>query len=511
MNNKLQIAQCLYDLAKNSRSEFIEVAKDSEIVKIAKKMNIVVPSPDIAILKTIYAKMDEANKNNIVLPNKAAIKGLPTIIGKQANWSHKGKNYLCGWILDAKVEDDFIVTYIAIYKSLFKEEFKTMKKMVKENKMAVSFEIWSIIPESEESSLHDLGNGTYSIDPIIYHGVGILIEGETPACKEAYADKLLATKDSRLIREAEKIANESMNENLIFASMAIEKSELTGGVEVEDLKKEEVKEVKEVATEDVKTEVATEKITEEKPKEAVEETEIKEEKSVEAVTDETKTVETPVETKVEENQEVKTEVTVKEPKAEVVAEETPKAAETKTEETKVDETQKTEEAEGLEEIVPKIVVKVTSIYSDIYVDTYIDGTASGTSENKSYTKTITEYKDGTEDVVESEGEYVKKYTFAELEEKVNTAKAEKDAEIATLKAEQEKAIKEKDEKIEAQTKELGTKNQEIAKLTPKVETATAVIEEAEMTVGSVEPKVIISEEKIRASKIDEIIAMKHKR
>jgi hypothetical protein len=84
-SEKKLIAQYLYDLAKESKSEFVEVAVDSELAKVAKKMNLVIPSPDIAILKTIYAEVDKANRNKIVLPKEAAKKALPTLIGKQAN------------------------------------------------------------------------------------------------------------------------------------------------------------------------------------------------------------------------------------------------------------------------------------------------------------------------------------------------------------------------------------------------------------------------------------------
>lgn len=487
---KLILANYLYDIAKSSKSEIIEVSKDDELAKIAAKRGILVPSPDIAILKTRYAKFDEPNRNKIVLPKKTAIKALPSIVGKQSNWSHKGKNYLCGFILDAKIEDDFIVTYIAIYKSLFPEEYEKMKEMVKENKMAVSFEIWSV-SENGESVLHDLGDGNYSIDPIIYHGVGILIEGETPACKEAYADKLLAMKNNQLIQEAEKIANTQRDENLICASLNIKEECKNcgncnhGGEEMTEVKKEENVEQKpiETSTEEKPAEVIAEKATTEEKTENTSKPEVKEPTKAEVTTEETKA------------------------EAEAPAAETTPVADIKAEETqKAEGEEKKEEAET---IVPKIVTKVTRIYSDIFVDTYVDGTASGTSEGVSKYKTITEYSDGTKDEVESESKYIQKYDFAELEKAVNDAKAEKDAEIATIKAEQEKVVKEKDEKIETQTKELGQKDQEIAKLTIPVETATE--KKPEMSVGNVEKAEEESEGKKGAKEIDALIAKKHQR
>ncbi len=438
MEDKILLAQYLYDIAKKSKSEFIEISKDSELIKVAEKMNLVIPSPDIAILKTIYAEVDKPNRNNIILPKEAAKKAIPTLIGKQANWSHLGKNHICGWILDAKLEKDLIVTYIAIYKSLFSEEFEKMKEMVKENKMAVSFEIWNR-DEKGNTVLHDLGNGIKSIDPIIYHGVGILIEGETPACPKAYAEKLLAIFNIKELEKSEKYIDNNFEENLVYASLAVETPKCKNCDNCQCEKEGNVMDLEK--TKEVEK-------TEEKPAE----TEVKSE--------ETKTQEIPV------------------------------VAETKTEETKVEvkaEEQKVEEkiepevtkevAQPLEQIEPKIIVKVTSIYSEIRIDTYVDGTPSGTQEVKGLNKKITEYKDGTKDEVEEVVEIKKKFDFAEVEEKVNAAKAEKDVEIATLKVSQEKEVadlktanEELDKEIKKLKDELGQKDQEIAELkTPKVE------------------------------------------
>jgi hypothetical protein len=170
-----------------------------------------------------------------------------------------------------------------------------------------------------------------------------------------------------------------------------------------------------------------------------------------------------------------------EPKTEVKPDETKPVdagAETKPVETEV----KKEIAQPLEVIEPKIVVKVTRSYTDVSVDTYVDGTPSGTSQGKTTSKIITEYKDGTQDVVESESEYKRKYDLAELEEAVNSAKAEKDTEIATLKAEQDKVLQEKDKEINTIKTELEQKSQEIEKA--KVEDKKT----DDLTVGTVEVK-----------------------
>jgi hypothetical protein len=108
MEDKKLIAEALLSIAKNSTTEFIEVAADSELIETAKKFNIVLPSPDLAVIKTVYAEIDKVNRNGVVLPRTAVEKGLPTLIGKQINWEHQGSGRICGYIIDAKINNDLI-------------------------------------------------------------------------------------------------------------------------------------------------------------------------------------------------------------------------------------------------------------------------------------------------------------------------------------------------------------------------------------------------------------------
>jgi len=587
-NDKIILAQYLYDMAKESKSEFIEISKDSELIKIAEKMNLVIPSPDIAILKTIYAQVDVPNLNKIVLPKEAAKKAIPTLIGKQANWSHKGKNYICGWILDAKLEKDLIVTYIAIYKSLFSEEFQKMKEMVKENKMAVSFEIWNK-DEKGNSVLHDLGNGIRSIDPIIYHGVGILIEGEAPACPKAYADKLLAIFNQTELQKAEQIVNNVFEQDLVYAQLAIEEPKC---LNCGNCKKEENKvDLKELFSKVTKEEEITFDLamafyyaSEEEQKILTEDAAKWTRKFINSLPDSAfAAIEPAYPEKVEdkncrhlphhngegdlgkdksnanldlphyknalarvnqikpvsdsisaedlqkkasahlERHKDALEKSSEEPKTEekpieTKTQEIPVVDETKIEEPKVEET-KTEVAQPLEIVEPKIIVKVTRIHSDVSIDTYIDGTPSGTSQGKSTSKTITDYKDGTQDVIESESEYKNKYDLAQLEEAVNKAKEElanlHKAELETktneIKVDLEKKITEKETEIANLKKELEAKAQEIAKLTKPVEEASTT--QASLDVGNVEVAKAKDKKEIEEAKenINTLISNKHKK
>ena len=455
MNDNKFIAAALLEIAKRGTTTFLEVGKeDKELIEAAKKIGIELPSPDLMVMKTVYAEIDKVNLNGVILPKKAVEKGLPTLIGKQCNWEHNGSGFVCGFTISAKINGDKIETINVLFKSLFPDQAEELKEKVKSGEAAVSFEIWNKDPITKKSLVKELDNGYKEINPIIFHGTGVLLANK-PACPKAKIFKLIAKKE---LENAEKIVDKVFEQDLVYAQMAIEEPKCVNCgncncekevtiVELE--KKEEIK-----SSEETKTEV---KPDETKPVEGAE----------------TKTGES----KVEETKE-----------AEVKPEETPKVeVEAKVEEPKVEE--KAEEkkevvAEEMQVIEPKIIVKVTRIYSDLYIDTYKDGTMSGTSEGKSTYKTITEYKDGTQDVTEGESEYKKKYDFAELEVKVNEAKAEAQKTIDAKDVE----LKDKETELTNLKTELAAKAQEIAELSkPKVEEAEKEVQ-PDLTIGNAETK-----------------------
>ncbi|MHA1304503.1 MAG: hypothetical protein ACTSPI_12470 [Candidatus Heimdallarchaeaceae archaeon] len=661
MNNKKRIAEVLLEIAKNSKTEFIEdSAIDKEIKEAAKKIELSLPSPDLAVFKTVYCEIGKVNKNGVILSKKAVEKGLHTLRFKQLNWEHEGKGQVCGYTIDAKINGDRVETINVLFKSLFKEQFEELKEKIKTGEAAVSFEIWNCDPATRKSVVKQLDDGKIEIDPVIFHGTGVLLSHK-PACPNAKIFKLVAKNE---IREAEKIVNKIFSENLIFASFAIDDVEEAnvsceclkcgkvistkkhckdikcpdcGGdmrrkdrpgegqpvqesgkekdseegrkMELEKLfasveKEEDItfdlalsfyyasEEEQAKLTEDaakwtrkfinslpdsafaaiepaypekiqnknarhlphhngvgdlgkdksnanldlphyknalaranqinpVSDSISAEELRAkanahlERHKDVLEAAEKEEKPEEPKATEKTQANEVQKETKPEDKTDGAETTSAETPKAEETLE--PKAASqegVKPEEEKPESTEeapKSEEAQDVETIVPKVVVKVTRIYEDVFVDTYVDGTPSGESTGKSYMKKITEYSDGTKDEETNESEYKKKFDYAELEKAVNDAKAEKDKEIVNLKDEHEKQLKEKDEKIEAQSKELDQKSQEIAKLKTEVETAEEKEDTPEMSVGSVEPLTAQekSEIKQRKEKIDAIIASKH--
>jgi len=574
MNNNKLIAEALLEIAKRSETTFLEVGKeDKELIEAAKKIGIELPSPDLMVMKTVYAEIDKVNLNGVILPRKDVEKGLKTLQGKQCNWEHSGSGYICGYTISAKINEDKVETINVLFKSLFPEQADELKEKVKSGKAAVSFEIWNKNPDTGESVVKELANGFKEISPIIFHGTGVLLANK-PACPKAKIFKLISNK---LIEEAEKIAERIFSEDLIYASLAIEepickKCEICNcekEVDKVELEKLYVNVLKE---EDVTFDIAMTfyyssdeekaKLTEDAAKwtrkfinslpdsafaviepaypEKSEdkncrhlphhngEGDLGKEKSnanldlphyknalarasqIKSVTDSISTedlqkkaisqLERHKDALEKSSEETKTEEKATETKTE------PIVAETKVEEPKVEETKEVK-AQELQIIEPKIIVKVTRIYSDTFVDTYADGTMSGTSEGKSFYKTITEYKDGTQDVVEGESEYKKKYDFAELEAKVaeaiKVANDAKDVEINSLKAEIEtKKVEVSTAKAETETvkTELGQKNQEIETLKAKKEEVEPLLD---LNVGIVTEKNEKDKIKARQDEINE--------
>jgi hypothetical protein len=418
MDDKIIISGVLTELTLKSKTTFIEAENNKELIALAKSKGIILPSPDLACISTIYCEIGKPNANGHLLTKEAAKAGIKTLVGKNINLNHKGKNYVIGYTIDAKIDGNEITTVGILFKSLFQEEFKEIKQLFDEGKLFVSWELWSHLPESKEPTYKNI-NGIVMITTMIAHGVGLLLKGLKPACKKSQVFSLLANQKD--IKIGESIFTNQ--EDFVFASLNSE---------------EECSQCKVCLCE------KEEKIVEELKVEKIE-AQLPEKTKIEIKADETKPVVAGDETK------------PVEPKIEV-----------------------TPEVKAQETIVPKIVVKVTKFYSDVFVDTYnADGTMSGTSEGKSTSKTITEYSDGTQDVVEGESEYKRKYTLAELEEKVNAAKAEKDAEIATLKVNAEKEKQDKDTEItslkaevEKEKGEKTSKDTEITNLKAELGTKT---------------------------------------
>jgi len=218
MEDKRIIAEALLEIAKRSETTFIEISDDNkELIEAAKKIGIELPSPDLMVMKTVYAEIDKVNRNGVILPRKAVERGLKTLVGKQCNWEHNGAGFVCGYSIKAEINEDKVETINVLFKSLFPEQIEELKAKVQSKEAAVSFEIYNKI--DGKSVIKELANGQREIDPIIFHGTGVLL-AHKPACPNA--------KIFKLIGRVEKYIEKLFAEDLVYAELAVDEPKCKG-------------------------------------------------------------------------------------------------------------------------------------------------------------------------------------------------------------------------------------------------------------------------------------------
>lgn len=267
LNDKELIAKALLEWTKNSKTTFITAS--DELKEIAATRGLDLPSPDLAVFKTVYAELEKPNRNRVRLPRKAVEEGMPSIVGKQINFDHKGSNFICGYMLDGKIEGNNIVIYGAFFKSMFRDEFQEVKEKFEKSQLFVSFEIHRYDKEGE-LVIEALNDGTYKMNKIHFAGCGLLLE-EDPACPKAQVLMLLAS-NKALDSDISEIAdNEILREDLVYAELLKEEDMGKINEKTEDIKEDVVEEVKEEIKGDIKEETKEEATENEKGEENKEE------------------------------------------------------------------------------------------------------------------------------------------------------------------------------------------------------------------------------------------------
>jgi hypothetical protein len=163
------------DLTFNTVYEFLEEGSSKELKTIAQKRGVVLPSPDISVLKGRYALVDKENKNKCTLPKEEVEKALATLIGKQVDIDHLRKTNV-GWWMDSYLEGDEIISYAAFWKASFGELYDDFKTRMKKGEVKISFEAWGNREFKE--------NGSYNLKDIHFCG-GALLDSTDPAFPEA--------------------------------------------------------------------------------------------------------------------------------------------------------------------------------------------------------------------------------------------------------------------------------------------------------------------------------------
>lgn len=218
------IGKSLAEYTLNSKTSFLEGKDNNELEDLAKKKGIQIPNRDLSFFKTIYAEVNVPNRNKMVLPLEKVKKGLPSLIGKQINFDHKGTHFICGFILDAKLEDKFIIVYGCLFKSSFKDDFETVKEKFEGGDLFVSFEISAYDEKGELVLTEEEGN--YIINKINFCGCGLLLKSK-PACAKAKVLDLLASE--KIIKEAEEIIkvvfDEDLSPDVVYAELYMNEEE----------------------------------------------------------------------------------------------------------------------------------------------------------------------------------------------------------------------------------------------------------------------------------------------
>lgn len=184
----------------SSSTEFIDAEKDNkELINIAKKRGIVIPSQDLAIFKTIYCEINKPNGNGVVVTKDGAEKGIKSATGNQINLNHEGFRSICGWILDAAIEGNFVIIYGALFKSAMREDFEVIKQMFADKELFVSFELHTL--DIEGNFVAERRNdGLIYVTKMLVSGCGLLVKpnektsAPAPACPKARILELVASK-----------------------------------------------------------------------------------------------------------------------------------------------------------------------------------------------------------------------------------------------------------------------------------------------------------------------------
>lgn len=155
-------------------------ATDAKIEELAKVVGYKLPSESIAVFKSVYAKIEEANKNGVRLARKAVIEALPTLIGTQVNLNHYRKGYIVGSIFWAGLnEHDEIEIAFTFFKSVYPKEYKEAMSLLENGELTVSFEL-----SSDKDSQVTNSDRTRTINDFYFDGVGLLLN-EKPAYPRA--------------------------------------------------------------------------------------------------------------------------------------------------------------------------------------------------------------------------------------------------------------------------------------------------------------------------------------
>lgn len=152
---------------------------DKKIKDAIKKAGIQYPHSSLAFFKARYARLNETNKNDVMLADSVK-ESIKYLIGCQMNQNHYRKNYIMGEIIDAYLVDNEIEIVFSFHKDVYEKEYEEALKLMNEDKLHVSFEL-----TVEEKNIEVLEGGSKKLNKVEWSGVGLLFD-LAPACPDAH-------------------------------------------------------------------------------------------------------------------------------------------------------------------------------------------------------------------------------------------------------------------------------------------------------------------------------------
>jgi len=217
-HNLNHIKRFLQDIEESGTTYILDSGSEKdEVMSIAKAKGILVKdSIDLAAFKNVYALVNKANKNKMILDEAAVKEALETFPGKPINLNHTDK--IIGYYIEYKYIEKTkeIIGYGILFKSFIKKDYERMKSEFKKGKLKTSYEIWY-----PKNTLTKDKDGNFIASQIQFGGGAILLD-KPPAFDEAAVKEMAALRAEFLDTHVLSSATENEYEILTANSQILE-------------------------------------------------------------------------------------------------------------------------------------------------------------------------------------------------------------------------------------------------------------------------------------------------
>lgn len=157
-------------------AKITQTAESEELIDLAKSKGILLPSDNLGAFKTVYARLEDSNRNGVRLATDAVEKALQSLIGAQVNINHWRENWTVGSIFWAKInKNDEIEIAFTFFKDIYSSEYELAMELFDKGELTVSFELTA---DKEAQEFH--ADGTRTLHDVHFVGCGLLLN-EQPA------------------------------------------------------------------------------------------------------------------------------------------------------------------------------------------------------------------------------------------------------------------------------------------------------------------------------------------